>query len=166
MPTAPALIPLPPTAGRPVALSTSPFWIGSANSCALQLHLPGIAGNHAAILEREDGFWFVSGPGASPVPTINGAAAEGEFRLSHGDVIEVAPAARYRFDSGVPPEPEEEEPAEPIFAEAPAPRRRRQRRGMTKAQRRRLRFAVLAGIATVLVLGLVVTAVILLLRAF
>jgi hypothetical protein len=166
MPTTPVLIPLPPTAGGSVTLSTSPFWIGSAAGCALRLHLPGVAGRHAAILEREDGFWLAPGPGALPVPTVNGAAAVDDVRLSHGDVIEVAPASRYRFDSGEPPPPEpEEEPDEPVFAEAPAPRRRRRRGGLTKAQRRRIRFAILAGIATAIVLGLVAAAVILLLRA-
>lgn len=167
MPTTPALIPLPPTAGGSVTLSTSPFWIGSSTGCPLQLHLPGIAGHHAAILEREDGFWLTPGPGALPVPTVNGAAAEGEVRLSHGDVIEVAPAARYRFDSGEPPPPEpaEDEPAEPVFAEAPAPRKRRRHHGLSKAQRRRLRFTILATIATVVVLGLLAAAVVLLLRA-
>ena len=168
MPTTPALIPLPPTAGGSVPLSASPFWIGSGASCPLRLHLPGIAGRHAAVLEREDGYWLAPGPGASPVPTVNGSAAYGEVKLSHGDVIEVAPAARYRFDSGEPPapEPEEEEPVEPVFADAPAPRRRRRRRGLTKTQRRRLRFAVLAGIATAIVVGLLAAAVVMLLRAF
>jgi hypothetical protein len=168
MPTTPALIPVPPTAGGSVGLSTSPFWIGSAPGCPLQLHLPGIAGHHAAILEREDGFWLAPGPGVSPVPTVNGTAAYDEVRLSHGDVIEVAPAARYRFDSGEPPppEPKEDEPAEPIFAEAPAPRRRRRRRSLSKAQRRRLRLGILASIATVVVLGLLAAAVVMLIRAF
>lgn len=166
MPTTPSLVPLPPTAGGPVVLLTSPFWIGSAASCGLRLHLPGIAGHHAAILEREDGFWLAPGPGALPVPTVNGATAVDDVRLSHGDLIEVAPAARYRFDTGEPPPPEpEEEPDEPVFAEAPAPRRRRRHHGLSKAQRRRLRFVILAGMATIVVLGMLAAAVVLLLRA-
>jgi hypothetical protein len=166
MPATPTLVPLPPTAGGPVALSTSPFWIGSGAGCALRLHLPGIEGHHAAILEREDGFWLAPGPGALPVPTVNGVDAVDDVRLSHGDVIQVAPAARYRFDSGEPPPPEpEEEPDEPVFAEAPAPRRRRRHRGLSKAQRRRLRLVILAGIATVVVIGMLAVAVVLLFRA-
>jgi len=163
--TTPALIPLPPTAGGAIPLSTSPFWIGSAAGCTLRLYLPGIAGHHAAVLEREDGFWLASGPGASPVPTVDGTAAAAELRLSHGAVIEIAPAARYRFDSGEPPPSEELEPPAPVFSDAPAPRRRR-RRGLTKAQKRRIRFAVAAGAAAVIVVGLVAAAVYLLLRGF
>ena len=118
------------------------------------------------ILEREDGFWLAPGPGALPVPTINGAAAVDDVRLSHGDLIEVAPAARYRFDTGEAPPPEpEEETDEPVFAEAPAPRRRRRHHGLSKAQRRRLRFVILAGMATIVVLGMLAAAVVLLLRA-
>ena len=166
MPNTPALIPLPPTTGRGATLSTSPFWIGSAAGCALRLNLPGIASRHAAILEREDGFWLAPGPGVLPIPSVNGAAVVEDVRLSHGDVIEVAPAARYRFDSGEPPPPEpEEEPDEPVFAEVPTPRRRRRRGGLTKAQRRRIRSAILVGIAAAIVLGLVAAAVVLLLRA-
>jgi hypothetical protein len=165
-PNTPALIPVPPTAGGAVTLSTSPFWIGSTTGCALRLYLPGIAGRHAALLEREDGFWLASGPGISPAPTINGAAADAEVRLSHGDVIELAPAARYRFDSGepAPPEPAEDEPAEPVFSDAPVPRRRRRRHGVTGAQRRRIRFVLLAAIAAIVVTGLVAAAVVMLLR--
>lgn len=161
----PALIPLPPTAGGAIPLSTSPFWIGSAASCTLRLYLPGIAGHHAAVLEREDGFWLASGPGASPVPTVDGTAAAAELRLSHGSVIEIAPAARYRFDSGEPRPSDEEapEPPAPVFSDAPPPRRRR-RRSLTKAQQRRIRFAVAAGAATVIVIGLVAAAIYLLLR--
>jgi hypothetical protein len=161
----PSLIPLPPTPGGAVALSTSPCWIGSGPGCLLRLYLPGIAERHAAFLEREDGFWIAPSPGASPVPTVNGSAVDGEHLLSHGDVIELAPAARYQFDSGEPPvEPVTEEPAEPVFAEAPAPRRRRRRRGLTAAQRRRICLVLLAGIATVIVLGLVAAAIVMLLR--
>lgn len=168
MSDSPALIPLPPTGGGAIPLSTSPFWIGSGTGCALRLYLPGIAGRHAAVLEREDGFWFAPGPGVSPLPKVNGSAADGELRLSHGDVIEVAPAACYRFDSGEPPPPPpaENEPAEPVFSEAPVPRTRRRRRGLTKTQKRRIRFAVLAGAAAVIVFGLVAAAVYLLLRSF
>lgn len=167
MPTSPALLPLPPTAGGAVTLGTSPFWIGSASGCPLRLYLPGIAGHHAAIVEREDGYWLAAGPGASPAPTVNGSAVQGEFKLSHGDVIELAPAARYRFDSGEPPQTEavEDEPAEPVFAEVPLPRRRRRRRGLTRSQRRRLRLAIFGGVATAIVLGLVAVAVLMLLRA-
>ena len=167
MRTQPALHPLPPTGGVVVPLSTSPFWIGSASGCALRLYLPGIAGRHASIMEREDGFWLAAGPGAVPPPTVNGAAVQSELRLSHGDIVELAPAARYRFDSGEPAAADdiEQEAAEPVYADAPAPRKRRRRRGLTRAQRRRLRFAVLAAVATVVVLGMVVLAVVLLLRA-
>jgi hypothetical protein len=166
MSAAPTLIPVSPTSGGTVTLSTSPFWIGAATGCALRLYLPGIAGRHAAILEREDGFWLAPGPGASPLPTVNGTVAHSERRLSHGDVIELAPAARYRFDSGEPPpsEAEEPEPPEPVFSDAPVPRRRRRRGGLTKAQRRRFRFMLLTGTAAAIVLGLLAAAVVMLLR--
>ena len=145
---APTLMPIAPTRGAPLALgAASPAWIGSAPDSALQLFLPGIAARHVALTEREDGWWLVAGQGAT---TLNDQPFAGSARLADGDVIQVAPGYRYRFDAGV------EEPM-PVAAPAGAPRppkRRRKPRPLPGPRRARpVGLLVTIAVAVVLVLG-------------
>ena len=127
---APSLIPIAPTRGAPLALgATSPAWIGSAPDSALQLFLPGIAERHVALTEREDGWWLVAGRGAT---TLNGQPLGGSARLADGDVIEVAPGYRYRFEAGV-----EAPVTAPAGPAARPPKRRRKPLPLPGARRAR-----------------------------
>lgn len=75
-----------------------PAWIGSAANCSIRIFVPGVADHHAAVLEREDG-WWVSARGAT---LLNGAPVTGSVRLTDGAIVEVAPGYRYEFRSGAP----------------------------------------------------------------
>jgi hypothetical protein len=110
-------VPLTPHRGCESPLDASPFWLGSGNECGLCLHLPGIAERHAAILEREDGFWLVRMRTVRPVPRVNGIAMAAELRLRSGDVIELLPGISFRFAA-------EEQVVEPRVRRPPRRRRR------------------------------------------
>lgn len=129
MPDIPKLVPVAPTAGGPVAIDRSPFWIGSGSGAALRVFLPSIAERHASIQEREDGYYLSAYPGASP-PRIDGQPISGPVRLSDAAVVELGPTAKWEFVTGAPRvQPAEPEPG---YEAAPASRgwarRRRTRR--------------------------------------
>ncbi len=111
-----SLIPVAPTSGAKVPLGVaSPVWIGSAAGCAVRLSIPGIADHHVGLVEREDGWWASAGRGAT---LLNGMPLSGMARLGDGDVLEVSPGYRYRFetgasDSGTAPQPPTR-PAAPV----------------------------------------------------
>src|SRR5512138_3232424 len=109
MPTAPKLVPVPPTAGEPAPVDRSPFWIGSGSTASFRIYLPGIAERHASVTEREDGFYLSPFPGAT-APRVDGRPIGGPTRLLDGQVIELGPTARWEFVTGAtrakPPEPE------------------------------------------------------------
>ncbi|MEO8453044.1 MAG: FHA domain-containing protein [Gemmatimonadota bacterium] len=135
MPT-PRLVPVAPTRGEPVAIDRSPFWIGSSNTGALKIFLPGIGERHASITEREDGYYLSPMAGATP-PRVGGVVLSGPVKLQDGQVIELGPAAKYEYISGIPrPKPVEAEP-EPEYEEEGPKRRRRwkwpKRRGPKRA---------------------------------
>jgi hypothetical protein len=133
--TRPRLVPLTPHRGCESPLDASPFWLGSGNGCGLRLHLPGIAERHAAILEREDGFWLVPMRAVRPAPRINGVAVAAELRLRTGDVIELLPGVAFRFAT-------EEQVAEPGVRRPP----RRRSRAPWRSNRQRLARSVTVGI--------------------
>ncbi len=129
MTTCPRLVPLAPVRGSGAFLDASPFWLGTGESCALRLHLPGIAERHAAVVEREDGFWLVPVRAVRPAPLVNGIPAESELRLHAGDVIEILPGMSFRFTTG-------EQPAETPIRRAPRRKRRIRRRSVRENLRR------------------------------
>ena len=141
---APSLAPVAPTRGAPLTLGgVSPAWIGSAPDSALQLFLPGIADRHVALTEREDGWWLTAGRGPT---SLNGAAFSGTQRLADGDVIEVAPGYRYRFQSG------EEQPAEPAAAAPPRERKPRKRPKRLPGARKKRPIGLIVTVAAAVVL--------------
>lgn len=113
----PCLEPIAPHRGGEARLDASPFWLGSGAGCGLRLHLPGIAARHAAILEREDGFWLVPVRAVRPAPRVNGVPVASEMRLRAGDVIELLPGVSFRFATG-------EQLAAPRARRPPSRRRR------------------------------------------
>src|SRR3954470_16114011 len=132
----PSLQALAPREGPPVPFSVAPFWIGSSEASQIRVLLPGMAGKHAAILEREDGFWISRGEG--PV-SLNGSAIQQSARLADGDVIDLAPGCRYRFLSG------ERAPEAIAPSPVPAPNARRapaavSKRGKAPAARRPISY--------------------------
>lgn len=135
MPPLPRLAPAAPTRGDGAVVDRSPFWIGSAASSGLRLHLPGIAERHASITEREDGFYLTPYSGVTTV-RVGGHGISAATRLSDADVIEFAPAARYEFVTGANrAKPVAAADPEPVYAPE-APRRarwwkRRRRAGST-----------------------------------
>ncbi len=98
----PKLVPVAPTQGASVSIALTPFWIGSAASSALPLQLPGVAGRHVAVMEREDGFYLSPVANVFPVPLLNGRAVSSLTRMSNGDVIQVVPGSVWRLDTGEP----------------------------------------------------------------
>lgn len=117
MTTRPRLVPLAPHRGSEASLDASPFWLGTGEACGLRLRLPSMAERHAAVIEREDGFWFVPVRAVRPAPLVNGTPAESELRLQAGDVIEILPGIAFRFTTG-------ERPAETPIRRAPRRKRR------------------------------------------
>jgi hypothetical protein len=146
MASLPTLVPLPPQHGGPIALQTSPFWLGSHRGAGHQVFLPGVGERHVALVERSDGHWLIPGSGSA---TVNGRAIGTGVVLQHGDVIGLAPGAEFRFDSGVvsapAPAPVAEQPAVPVRT------KRRRPRGLTTRLPRP--FLVAAGIAALLIVG-------------
>src|SRR4051812_37882170 len=94
----PSLIPLTGTDTAPLLIRQTPFWIGSAGADNLRLFFPGVSERHAAVLEREDGFWMSRGRGAVSVDD-QPVGADG-VPLRDGSVIELVPGCRYAFASG------------------------------------------------------------------
>lgn len=117
MTTRPRLVPLAPHRGSEASLDASPFWLGTGEGCGLRLRIPGIAERHAAVIEREDGFWLVPVRAVRPAPLVNGTPAESELRLQAGDVIKILPGISFRFTTG-------ERPAETPIRRAPCRKRR------------------------------------------
>ena len=117
MTTRPRLVPLAPYRGSEASLDASPFWLGAGETCGLRLRLPAIAERHAAVIEREDGFWLVPVSAVRPAPLVNGTPAESELRLQPGDVIEILPGIAFRFTTG-------DRPAETPPRRAPHRKRR------------------------------------------
>ncbi|HEX2095275.1 MAG TPA: FHA domain-containing protein [Longimicrobiaceae bacterium] len=158
---APRLIPAAPTRGAEIPVESSPFWIGAAPGSSLPLFLPGIAERHIAILEREDGYWVSPTRSVDPlVLRVNGAPVTGPARLHPGDLLEIAPGVRYRFETGEkrPPRPARKPPPPPpvpVFTPGPRPARRRRREIFGPERRRKAAkwAAVLAVVSLVLAAG-------------
>ncbi len=139
-------------------MERSPFWIGAAPGSSLPLYLPGVAERHLAILEREDGYWVSPERAVALPPRVNGAPVTGPARLRNGDVLEIVPGVRYRFDTGERPAPRPVKtppPAAPVFHPEPRPPHRR-RRSLFGPERRRTTAkwaAVLTVVCLVLAAG-------------
>ncbi len=124
MPPAPRFVPIAPTPGEPVAVSRSPFWIGSASAGNLRINLPTIAERHASVTEREDGYYLSPFSSGTPV-RLDGRTITGPTKLVDGVVLDLAPAARFEFVTGAPRvAPVAEEP-EPVYEELGPSRHRR-----------------------------------------
>jgi len=138
MASRPELIPTPPTRGDRVPVAASPFWIGAAADAGLRLLLPGVDARHVSIVEREDGFW-ISPSRPAAAPRVNGYSSALPRQLRHGDVLEFAPGAVYRFDTGdwPPPAAPGVRPPAMIAPSADATRMRR-RQGRLVGRRTRL----------------------------
>jgi FHA domain-containing protein len=138
----PTLTPVPPTPGSPVPLGTrSPAWIGARADGLIQITLPGVADRHAALVEREDGWWASEGSGAA---TVNGQPLSGSRLLASGDVLEITPGYRYEFSTGA---------AEPVAAVAPpAPVRKRRKRRHKSASDQQRPYAVVAVVLGIILL--------------
>jgi len=147
MASLPTLVPLPPQRGGPIALQSSPFWLGSHRSAGHQLFLPGVGERHIALVERGDGYWVIPGSGSA---TVNGRSIGTGVMLQHGDVVAVAPGCEFRFDSGVVAAPAPTAVAEPVV---PVRTKRRRPRGLSTRLPRA--FLVAAAVAAVLIVGAV-----------
>lgn len=131
MPPRPRLVPLPPTQGEASQIDRTPFRLGSSSGAQLKAWVPGVAEVHATILEREDGYAIAPfGPGTRV--RVDGEVIDGPTVLRDGDIVELAPGARYEFVTGAPrPVATAPAPAAPVYgAEAGKrpwwrPRRRR-----------------------------------------
>ena len=151
MASVPTLVPLPPQHGRPIALQSSPFWLGSHRGAGHQVFLPGVGERHVALVERGDGYWVIPGSGSA---AVNGNPIGTGVVLQHGDVIRVAPGCEFRFDSGVVAPAESTPVADPVVAVRA--KRRRPRGLATRVPRV---FIIAASIAAVLIVGAVVVIV-------
>src|SRR6476659_1061853 len=94
----PSLIPLTGADTSALLIRQTPFWIGCAGADNLRLFYPGVSERHAAVLEREGGFWISRGRGSV---TVDGRpVGEDGILLRDGSVIELAPGCRYGFAGG------------------------------------------------------------------
>ncbi|MCX7915059.1 MAG: FHA domain-containing protein [Verrucomicrobiae bacterium] len=87
-------------AARPPRLVREPrLLIGRASDCQLQLGDEGILEHHAIIERREDGY-HVSPVAETAATRVNGQQVR-DYRLRHGDVVEIGPVS-LRFEVPVP----------------------------------------------------------------
>jgi hypothetical protein len=102
------LVPLPPTPGAPVPVDRTPFWIGSGRTASLAIGSRGVADRHACLTAASDGLYLAGYPGVAP-PRVDGRAITQPTRLADGQVIELAPDARWEIVTGAvrvaPPRP-------------------------------------------------------------
>ena len=158
----PRLVPVAPTQGTPRSIALTPFWIGSSPDSALPLQLPGVAARHAAVMEREDGFYLSPVANVYPAPLLNGRAVTGLTRMQNGDVIQIVPGVEWRLETGEPlpvaaAEADEGDAFVPVAGRSGKKKKRKARRsGGGRGRSMAVWGAVLALVALVVVAGVVV----------
>ena len=158
----PRLVPVAPTQGTPRSIALTPFWIGSSPDSALPLQLPGVAARHAAVMEREDGFYLSPVANVYPAPLLNGRAVTGLTRMHNGDVIQIVPGVEWRLETGEPlpvaaAEADEGDAFVPVAGRSGKKKKRKARRsGGGRGRSMAVWGAVLALVALVVVAGVVV----------
>ena len=158
----PRLVPVAPTQGTPRSIALTPFWIGSSPDSALPLQLPGVAARHAAVMEREDGFYLSPVANVYPAPLLNGRVVTGLTRMQNGDVIQIVPGVEWRLETGEPlpvaaAEAEEGDAFVPVAGRSGKKKKRKARRsGGGRGRSMAVWGAVLALVALVVVAGVVV----------
>ena len=158
----PRLVPVAPTQGTPRSIALTPFWIGSSPDSALPLQLPGVAARHAAVMEREDGFYLSPVANVYPAPLLNGRAVTGLTRMQNGDVIQIVQGVEWRLETGEPlpvaaAEAEEGDAFVPVAGRSGKKKKRKARRsGGGRGRSMAVWGAVLALVALVVVAGVVV----------
>ena len=158
----PRLVPVAPTQGTPRSIALTPFWIGSSPDSALPLQLPGVAARHAAVMEREDGFYLSPVANVYPAPLLNGRAVTGLTRMQNGDVIQIVQGVEWRLETGEPlpvaaAEADEGDAFVPVAGRSGKKKKRKARRsGGGRGRSMAVWGAVLALVALVVVAGVVV----------
>ena len=100
MPRLPQLVPVPPSPGTTVPVPATPFRIGSGEGVELRLSDEGVADQHVAIMQRDDGYWLNPVRGVRPQPLLNGVYLTNASRLRDQDHLQIVPGVVYEFVSG------------------------------------------------------------------